>query len=105
MQTDEHFLTVARYVERNALRAKLVGWAAETRESKAEGVVQCLDGGTAGGLGISRESPTDRIGLEALRVSVRRGGPFSRNAGCVAWRNSSGWNSRYGRVDGREVHK
>ena len=25
VQTDEHFLTVARYVERNALRAKLVG--------------------------------------------------------------------------------
>ena len=24
VQTDEHFLTVARYVERNALRAKLV---------------------------------------------------------------------------------
>jgi putative transposase len=24
IQTDEHFLTVARYVERNALRAKLV---------------------------------------------------------------------------------
>lgn len=25
VQTDEHFLTVARYMERNAMRAKLVG--------------------------------------------------------------------------------
>jgi putative transposase len=31
VQTDEHFLMVARYVERNALRAKLVRRAEEWR--------------------------------------------------------------------------
>jgi len=35
VQTDEHFLTVARYVERNALRAKLVDRAEEWRWSSA----------------------------------------------------------------------
>jgi putative transposase len=33
VQTDEHFLTVARYVERNALRAKLVKRAGQWRWS------------------------------------------------------------------------
>ena len=35
VQTDEHFITVARYVERNALRAKLVERAEEWRWSSA----------------------------------------------------------------------
>src|SRR5438552_15751691 len=35
VQTDEHFMTVARYVERNALRAKLVERAEEWRWSSA----------------------------------------------------------------------
>src|SRR3989454_4275923 len=35
VQTDECFITVARYVERNALRAKLVGRAEEWRWSSA----------------------------------------------------------------------
>ena len=33
VQTDEHFLTVARYVERNAVRAKLVARAEEWQRS------------------------------------------------------------------------
>ena len=35
VQTDEHFMTVARYVERNAVRAKLVEHAEEWRWSSA----------------------------------------------------------------------
>ena len=35
VQTDEHFLTVARYVERNALRAKLVERAEKWQWSRA----------------------------------------------------------------------
>jgi putative transposase len=43
VQTDEHFLTVARYVERNVLRAKLVGrsehwqWSSLSRFVRANG--------------------------------------------------------------------
>ena len=86
VQTDEHFLTVARYVERNALRAKLVAraedwqWASLWRREQGDGKVRAwLSSWPV-------EQPRDWVTrvnrpqtaseLEALRVSVQRGRPF-----------------------------
>jgi putative transposase len=86
VQTDEHFLTVARYVERNALRAKLVAraedwqWASLWRREQGDGTVRAwLSSWPV-------EQPRDWVTrvnrpqtaseLEALRVSVQRGRPF-----------------------------
>ena len=88
VQSDEHFWVVARYVERNALRAGLVLRAEEWRWSSLWR--RCR--------GNSRERSTlaplpidvpadwvelvnradDRVELEALRQSVHRGRPFGR---------------------------
>ena len=86
VQTDEHFLTVARYVERNALRAKLVSraegwqWSSLWRREQGDGTV------TAWLSEWPMDQPRDWVArvnrpqmaseLEALRVSVQRGRPF-----------------------------
>ena len=90
VQTDEHFLTVARYVERNALRAKLVDRAQDWRWSsvwrRAQG-----DAKVASWLSDwPVERPRDWVArvnrpqttseLEALRLSVQRGRPFGEDA-------------------------
>jgi len=86
VQTDEHFLTVARYIERNALRAQLVTraegwqWASLWRREHGEPALTAW---------LSRwpverpqnwvdhvNRPETALELEALRVSVRRGRPF-----------------------------
>jgi len=86
VQTDEHFLTVARYVERNALRAKLVRQAENWQWSS----LWCRDQGdaklTAWLSDWPVERPRDWIArvnrpdtaseLESLRLSVQRGRPF-----------------------------
>jgi putative transposase len=86
VQTDEHFLTVARYVERNALRAKLVNRAENWRWSslwrrQREDPIQ-----TVWLSDWPMERPRDWVAqinraqtaaeLELLRVSVQRGRPF-----------------------------
>jgi len=86
VQTDEHFLTVARYVERNALRAKLVARAEDWQWSslwrRAQGDPKLT--------GFLSEWPVERprnwvarvnhpetaSELEAVRRSVQRGRPF-----------------------------
>ncbi len=86
IQSDEHFLTVARYVERNALRASLVERAQDWRWSSLWRRVQNVPSLAAY---LSRwpiAMPTDWIRrvnrplseaeLEAVRRSVRRGQPF-----------------------------
>ena len=86
VQTDAHFLTVARYVERNALRAKLVPraedwqWSSIWRRGQEEAKL------TAWLRAWPVERPRDWVTrvnrpqtpseLEALRVSVQRGRPF-----------------------------
>jgi REP-associated tyrosine transposase len=86
VQTDEHFLTVARYVERNALRARLADRAEDWRWSSLWRRVQ-TDSLFASWLSDwPMERPADwtsRVNrphtaseLEALRVSVQRGRPF-----------------------------
>ena len=86
VQNDEHFLTVARYVERNALRAHLVRRAENWRwgslwrqyQGDAKGKALLSDWPVARPrhwLGhVNRpETPQE---LEALRKSVQRGCPF-----------------------------
>lgn len=90
IQTDEHFLTVARYVERNALRAKLVTqaenwqWSSLWRrdQGKSELTVWLSDWPV--------ERPRNWLTyvnhaqsaseLEVLRLSVQRGRPFGEEA-------------------------
>ncbi|OQW30103.1 MAG: hypothetical protein A4E19_11150 [Nitrospira sp. SG-bin1] len=90
VQTDEHFLTVARYVERNALRAKLVRQAENWRWCS---LWRRTQGGTKLTTWLS-DWPVDRprnwltyvnrshssSEIEALRLSVQRGRPFGDDA-------------------------
>ncbi|MBC8873234.1 MAG: transposase [Planctomycetes bacterium] len=86
VQSDEHFITVARYVERNALRAKLVERAQDWRWSSIWRRCQ-RDKSLSSILSdwpVVRPSDwTRRVNraltsneLEAVRRSVRRGRPF-----------------------------
>ncbi len=86
VQTDEHFLTVARYVERNALRAKLVERAEAWRWSSLWRRTQDNPHLRSWLSDWPMEQPRDWLQwvnrphsaseLEALRVSVQRGRPF-----------------------------
>lgn len=86
VQTDEHFLTVARYVERNALRAKLVKqaenwqWSSLWRRAQENATLTAWLSDWP--VERSRHWPTlvNRAQgvseLEDLRLSVQRGRPF-----------------------------
>jgi putative transposase len=88
VQSDEHFWVVARYVERNALRANLVLQAEEWRWSSLWRRRQ----GTADERSLLAAWPIDRPAnwlarvnqadseqeLESLRQSVQRGRPFGQ---------------------------
>lgn len=93
VQTDEHFLTVARYVERNALRAKLVKRAEEWRWSsiwrRSQGNPSLMTFLSQWPMEQPRQwltwvnEPDLGADLKALRESVNRGRPFG-NATWVA---------------------
>ena len=86
VQSDEHFITVARYVERNALRAKLVKRAQDWRWSsiwrrcqRDKSLCSILSGWPV----VRPSDWTRRVNraltsneLKAVRRSVRRGRPF-----------------------------
>lgn len=86
VQTDEHFLTVARYVERNAVRAKLADRAEGWQWSSLWRHAQTDPDFTSWLSDWPMERPKDwttRVNrphttseLEALRISVQRGRPF-----------------------------
>jgi putative transposase len=91
VESDEHFWTVARYVERNALRANLVLRAEEWRWSslwrRVHGTKEepslLADwpiGQQSNWLDWVNQAETEQE-LEALRQSVQRGRPF----GCAQW--------------------
>ena len=90
VQTDEHFLTVARYVERNALRAKLVARAEEWQWSSLWRRAQGNSKLTAWLSDWPVERPRHWLTfvnhaqslseLDALRLSVQRGRPFGDDA-------------------------
>ena len=109
VQTDEHFLTVARYVERNALRAKLVDRAEDWRWAQlvATRAGRPGPGGLAERRGrwsdpatgsSARIAPRRRSELEALRLCVQRGRPFGEESGCTDERSGLGWNPRCARA-------
>lgn len=90
VQTDEHFLTVARYIERNALRAKLVTRAEDwqwsslwRRDQRDETLTTWLSNWP-----VARprdwltrvNRPQSASELESLRTSVQRGRPFGEEA-------------------------
>ncbi len=86
VQTDEHFLTVARYVERNALRAKLVRraedwrwsslWRREQRDGKPRVFLSEWPVARPSNWVWRLNQPETAAELEALRCSVQRGRPF-----------------------------
>ena len=89
VQTDEHFLTVCRYVERNALRAKLVkraeSWQWSSLWRRAQGPKQSdwlTDWPVTRPrqwLKLTNEPQVDEE-LEAVRQCVQRGSPFGKEA-------------------------
>ena len=90
VQTDEHFLTVARYVERNAIRAKLVSRAEDWRWGSLWRRTQGDPELSAWLSDWPIERPRDWVArvnrphtaleLESLRLSVQRGRPFGEEA-------------------------
>ena len=76
VQDDEHFYTLCRYVERNALRAKLVeraedwkcyrGVSMETRSAEGEIPVGGMALGSSSWLGQSSERPANGCGTGGL---------------------------------------
>jgi len=90
VQTDEHFLIVARYVERNALRAKLVDRAEAWQWSSLWRRVQADPKLTAWlsdwPVDLPRNwvahvnKPETATELDALRTSAQRGRPFGSDA-------------------------
>jgi putative transposase len=94
VQTDEHFLMVARYVERNALRAKLVGraedrqWTSLRPQDQGDSKLRVW----LSDWPVARprdwlarvNRPQTASELEALRVSVQRGRSFGEEALGVA---------------------
>ena len=82
VQSDEHFLTVCRYVERNPLRAGLVNRAEDWRWSSLSD--RCRNCHTIGLSEWPVPVPENWTGLvndveasaEAVRLSIRRGRPF-----------------------------
>ena len=93
VQTDEHFITVARYIERNAVRAKLVKHAADWQWCSLWHRSQSDSNLTAflsdWPVELPRQwnrlvnEPDTMAEVEALRRSVNRGRPF----GSEAWVN------------------
>lgn len=90
VQTDAHFLAVARYVERNALRAKLVARAEDwrwsslwRRDQRDDKLTTWLSDWPVGRprdwvAQVNRQQSASE--LESLRTSVQRGRPFGEEA-------------------------
>jgi putative transposase len=88
VQMDEHFLTVARYVERNALRARMVKqaenwqWSSLWRRTRGDPKLTTwlsdwpMDRPRNWVARVNRRETGEE--LEALRVSVQRGRPFGQ---------------------------
>jgi putative transposase len=98
VQTDEHFLVVCRYVERNPVRAGLVEHASEWKWSSHRAHIGCGAGRAIGGVApatspwpVQRPAdwqdwvdlPQSETELAGIRTSLRRGAPF----GAESWRD------------------
>lgn len=88
VQEDEHLLTVVRYVERNPLRAGLVGraedwpWSSLYGRARGEPADFLTPGPVPGGAGWVEavNAPQTEAEEEALRRSAARGSPFGGEA-------------------------
>ncbi|MBI3147684.1 MAG: transposase [Betaproteobacteria bacterium] len=90
VQSDEHFLAVARYVERNALRAKLVRaaenwrwgslWRYYRAGEDARAILHDWPLARPRQWVVQVNRPEKEAELEALRRSVQRGQPFGQEA-------------------------
>lgn len=86
VQTDEHFLQVARYIERNPLRAKLVEQSQEWRWSslyrrhidtkKQKGLLDPWPVPTGGDYLQWINTPQPKEELETIRYAIKRGRPY-----------------------------
>ena len=86
VESDEHFLTVARYVERNALRAKLVEraqdwrwsslWRRRQRDKSARRMLASWPVARPSDWTRRVNRPLTASELDAVHGSVRRGRPF-----------------------------
>ena len=95
VQTDEHFLTVCRYVERNPVRAGLVPqaecwrwgslWQREQRHDAAQGLLHSWPVDQPAGWVQWVNEPLPHEVLQALRRCVNRGQPF----GQAAWQEQT----------------
>ncbi len=95
VQDDGHFLTVCRYVERNALRANLVQCAEAWRwgslhrwkhgNAKEKSLLDPWPVPRLAGWAKQVDSPLTEGELSALRSSVNRGSPF----GATCWRDQT----------------
>lgn len=91
VQDDEHFLTVCRYVERNALRANLVRRAEDWRwgslyrweqgSAKEKAILAAWPLRRLAGWVAEVNAPQTETELTALRRAVNRGSPF----GEISW--------------------
>lgn len=92
VQTDEHFLTVCRYVERNALRAGLVAraeewrwgslWRRELGSPEERGLLSDWPVEMPTGWLTMVNRPQSKAEEEALQITIRRNAPF----GSEIWR-------------------
>jgi putative transposase len=91
VQSDEHLLTLLRYVQRNPVRARLVGRAAEWRwggegvrrsgPAELEAILSKWPVDRPRGWARWVNEPTDAVELERIRQCIRR----SRPLGDAAW--------------------
>ncbi len=101
IQRDQHLLTVIRYVERNPLRAGLVGRAEQWPWSSLAGLGQSMIQSLLHRGPLRRpddwlnrvNEPQDEAELAALRTSVERGAPIQVNVGRRKPRAAWTWNS------------
>ena len=102
VQTDDHFYSVVRYVERNALRAGLVSraeewrwsslWRRRSRDDQAKSLLHAWPLPVPGRWIARVNRPETESELKSLRTSVKRGTPFG----------TSQWQSRTAKKLGLE---
>ena len=105
VQSDEHLLTVLRYVERNALGAGLVAraeqwrwgslWARRRGDKAHQGRSWRPGRWSARGLDPRVNAPLSAKELGRLRVSLERGRPYGEDGGSSGRRPSWGWSTPF----------
>lgn len=89
IQSDEHLLTVLRYIERNPLRANLVkraeeweygsAWVRQQKQSKPEWLTKIKEPSLPRQWRALVNKPQTEAELKAIRKSINRGTPFGNS--------------------------